>query len=175
MHFSTILSTSGSGLSHRAAAHHVSHHCLTLPGLLLLSSYQGQAMSSVPSQAKFLSQPKTGKLTWVLHTSANKSCSWLVGTKNPTFLLHGEVPGLSRRDHICLLPRDHWPRAPQPWQCASRSQVSLLPQDRTCQCAGKQGPGCVTHLPHYWGASCGGSSEEAVPHSISRPCPQSTQ
>lgn len=69
VHFSTILSTGWPGLSHRALSQgtqgcspplcHTS--AWTLPGLLLLSSYQGQAMASVPSHAQLLSETKTGK------------------------------------------------------------------------------------------------------------------
>lgn len=81
----------------------------------LLSSSQGWAMSSVPTQARFFSDAKTGKLTSVLHTLQRKSCSWAARSNSLTSLLHGEGPGLSRMDLICLLPRDHWPQAPQPW------------------------------------------------------------
>lgn len=67
--------------THKAAAHHVSHQSLTLPGLLLLSSSQDWAISSVPSQARFLSETKTAKLTLVLHTLQRKS--WGLTTPLP--------------------------------------------------------------------------------------------
>lgn len=67
----------------KAKVHHVSHQSLTLPGLLLLSSSQGWAISSVPSQARFLSKTKTGKLTLVLHTLQRRAALGQQGLTAP--------------------------------------------------------------------------------------------
>lgn len=131
---------------------------LKLPGL-------GHILGA--SQARFLSETKTGKLTLVLHTLQRKSCSWAAGANSPTSLLHGEALGLSGGITSAFFPEttglEHHnygmclkePSMPVPSGQDTRvcrleagTTVRAKPKCRVpSEC--RQGPGCVTHLPHY--------------------------
>lgn len=113
VHFSTILSTGWPGLSHRALSQgtqgcspplcHTS--AWTLPGLLLLSSYQGQAMASVPSHAQLLSETKTRKPRHESFTPWRERASpGQRGTDNPTSLPHGEPQACPGRITSAFFP-----------------------------------------------------------------------
>lgn len=112
-HCSIRIVTQGPRPGHtRLQAHHVSHHCLTLPGLLLLSSSQGQAISSVPSQARFLSVTKTRNPRCVLRTLERKSCSWAVGTNNPIHYCKGQPQACPGEITSASFPET---TGPEPW------------------------------------------------------------
>lgn len=159
--------TQGPVPRHTRLQPHVSHQCLTLPGLLLLSSSQGQAMSSVHSQARFLSESKPGKPRHGPFTPWRERASLGQRGHNPTSLLRGEpqvcpggitsaffplTTGLKHPSHGCAAPKGAKHACPLRTghinvQAGGRGHSDgLSPSAGTWVCHTP-----VTHLPHDTG------------------------
>lgn len=202
-HFSTVPSTAGSGLSHRAlswGARGCSLPCaapvpdpswppaaLKLPGPgTVLGAHPSRFLSGTragkPGDGSLAPQgggtsPGQGGLTTPLLLYCLGSCRLVQEGAHPSSPLR--PPALSTPDVAVLSPKE--PSTPVPSgedTSAHRLGQGLRWQaEHKCRVPspGRWGAGCATCPCHYWGASDGGGLGGATPCSISRPCPQSTQ